>query len=575
MSRLGLAQWPLTLWTELAKYSNNPELIWLVPSGVREEVVEQLYLRVPNAVVESLIRHQREDSLTSLESLRRRYPFDFTGHQVRLALERGRLAVVMIVQASGKLPDQAINYAARSGSIELVDYLIGLDFRPTEETLAAAAGGGHLPLVKHLYVNRVPISEEALAAAAGRGHLATLQWLLDPTGGGFSRPNMTRLARRWLREALSGGHLNVLRFLYDEIVRPDPDDYEVAYAYGHRVVIDELRRRGVGEITDRVAVLEKAIRADNLAVVRELHRAGVRLPRAVDIATAHGSLAVLKFLVQEGYEVSERHVQAAIYRGQYSMVVFLYQQGYEVDDDLRTATLILHPDLIDFFLARGRTPTNSDLFNVATHGSLTYFQRILDHLPATVRSSLDPTLIVSAAAGSGHLVLLTYLLEELRYPIDNRSIDRAVMYGHTTTVRYLARHGWRPNPIVIQSVLTNRSGVPVDIIKSFRDPFLAQLGRVNATSLELAKYFQRVAPNVIDWDPIGYVHQNDLSLLAYMIEVAGHHPPGTKTSGTSPPTRRRDRDYDWQEVIDEAAWRNRLAIVEYLRRYGLQPTKPP
>ncbi|TYZ65988.1 hypothetical protein PybrP1_005002, partial [[Pythium] brassicae (nom. inval.)] len=102
----------------------------------------------------------------------------------------------------------AMNYAARSGHFDVIQWLIAN--RPegySSATMDGAAAGGHFKIVKWLHKHRTEgCSTDAMDLAAGAGHLDIVQWLHINRHEGCTTNAMN--------DAAGAGHLDVVQWLH-------------------------------------------------------------------------------------------------------------------------------------------------------------------------------------------------------------------------------------------------------------------------------------------------------------------------------------------------------------------------
>lgn len=549
MNRSPTVWWPSQLWPRLAQFSNNTNLIFLAPFEVRVDVATELYLRVPTPTIDVLINRRRGDLLTALRTA---YNFDFTEQQVNRALKSGSLDIVVLVQASGRsFPARAMDYAARSGNIELINYLYHYSFRPTNTTIEQAAKYGHLPLIQHLYLLGVHATERALSRAAIGGHLVTLKWLLAPEGGGLDARGLQYINHR---AVITNGHLEVLRFLYDQLnIVPNPEDYDLAYAHGHQAIIDELRNRGVNRIEFKFITLDRAARVGNLAAVKELLAAGIRGDDSIAGAAAtHGHLDVLKVLIQHGLSPSDYSINQAIANGHYEVVRFLYQHVRRITGGPTTAVRHGHFDILDLLMSMGEPIMANDLVWVAWHGSLSYIKTLLARLSMETN---PPAELVSGAVQSGQVVLLRYLLEELQLPITHPDIiNTAAEFGYYQTVSYLFDRGLTGEYRGLNHAI---QGGHVGIVRLYRSHGhnINDIESESVGHVEMAKYIRQLFCGELQWPVSQYVRTNNLSVLAYLADLG--------LLNVRSPTR----------TIDDAISHNHLTMSEFLYEAGFRPNR--
>jgi hypothetical protein len=79
----------------------------------------------------------------------------------------------------GALPDDISSYAARSGNVDMIEWLRGQGAAINSLTCAEAAGAGLIHMLEHLRTHGCEWDEETSAAAAKAGRTAALKWLRE------------------------------------------------------------------------------------------------------------------------------------------------------------------------------------------------------------------------------------------------------------------------------------------------------------------------------------------------------------------------------------------------------------
>lgn len=125
-------------------------------------------------------------------------------------------------------------------------FYVNLDGSTDEYTFANAAKSGSLEMIEYLWNLNCPCDFQATMQAAYEGHLHVLVWL---------KAHKFRLTKKVLSVAASGGHLNVIQWLLDEncpMGRPEWKKYE----FNGMILTDPI---------------EEAIYKKNLEVITLLH----------------------------------------------------------------------------------------------------------------------------------------------------------------------------------------------------------------------------------------------------------------------------------------------------------------
>ncbi|CAL6422062.1 unnamed protein product [Bathycoccus prasinos] len=110
-----------------------------------------------------------------------------------------------------------INKAARQGNLEMVKYCVANECPMHEWACACAASGGHLECLKYLHEEvKAPWDSDTAAWAASRGQLHILEYLVERKYDQFDE-----YACRW---AAMDGHLDCLKYLHETAKAPWDED---------------------------------------------------------------------------------------------------------------------------------------------------------------------------------------------------------------------------------------------------------------------------------------------------------------------------------------------------------------
>lgn len=158
----------------IAAEAENLELLPVVNDD--PQVVSAVFITRPRQVVRYLIANQK---LSILQMLTRRYRFNFTDVDIIDALKSGSVEMVDFLQRSVALQHWSINYATMSGNVQLFDYLVSRGHYPTETTLMNALRTGNVELVQRVVGMDVPVVPEAITEAVSSGELKLVEWTLE------------------------------------------------------------------------------------------------------------------------------------------------------------------------------------------------------------------------------------------------------------------------------------------------------------------------------------------------------------------------------------------------------------
>jgi hypothetical protein len=113
--------------------------------------------------------------------------------------------------------------AARQGNLEMVKYCVANDCPIDGRACAWAADGGHLEILKYLHEEvKAPWDDCTASSAAHNGHLHILEYLVERKYDQYDT---------WAcKFAAMNGHLNCLKYLHETAKAPW-DDWSVFYAH--------------------------------------------------------------------------------------------------------------------------------------------------------------------------------------------------------------------------------------------------------------------------------------------------------------------------------------------------------
>jgi hypothetical protein len=118
---------------------------------------------------------------------------------------------------------RTINAAAEQGNLEMVKYCVANECPIYEYTCACAAGGGHLEVLKYLHEEvKAPWDFRTATRAAQNGHLHILEYLVERKFDKYDEYACERAAE--------SGHLDCLKYLRETAKAPwDEDAVRVAH----------------------------------------------------------------------------------------------------------------------------------------------------------------------------------------------------------------------------------------------------------------------------------------------------------------------------------------------------------
>lgn len=230
---------------------------------------------------------------------------------VPTAAEYGRLEILKLLEIDDDY-ERVLEAAGKSGSIEVIDYILHTDELLEEEDLIdimliAAAAAGHLHVVEYARDEGLEWRRPEVAAAAIEGgHQWLFEWLVRE-GCGFSIDECMKAAAR-------GGHLGTLIWLRDvHAGRLTEAVINAAAIAGHRGIVQWLRAEGCPW---SAATLEGSVESGDYLLVKWMLDNGCPMNEDCCIAAVRWSSPyrtdIVGLLRAEGCPWSDRTAIAAI-----------------------------------------------------------------------------------------------------------------------------------------------------------------------------------------------------------------------------------------------------------------------
>jgi hypothetical protein len=243
------------------------------------------------------------------------------------------------------LPPSICNYAARSGSVDVLTWLKEHGCAFTADTCNGAAAGEHIHVLKFLRDEECEWNELTCATAARHGHLPTLQWLhqqgcpwerdeifgdaaevgdiemlvyLKQQGCAFNKVTMTDAAWK--------GQLAVCQFLLAEQCPCDAEACAEAAAGGYLETVRLLHESGCPWEAD--SICERTAQSGNVELLRYLNEQGCVFTAAVmSTAALWGHTQACKYLHDEQCAWDATACRNAMRAGHVDTLRYLHEQG--------------------------------------------------------------------------------------------------------------------------------------------------------------------------------------------------------------------------------------------------------
>jgi hypothetical protein len=249
------------------------------------------------------------------------------------------------VRFGSRLPEDACNYAARSGSINMLKWLKQHGCVYDNASCRAAAAGAHTHVLQHLRDEGCEWDCWTCAAAAVHGHLSTLQWLYEQ-GCPWSADRICGAAaysgsiemlhylkqqgcvfNAWtMRSAAVQGLLPVCQYLLAEGCPCDAQGCAAAAAKGYLETVRFLHESGC--LWDASTICSRAARSGSIELLQYLKQQGCDFNEAVMSSAAEkGHTHMCQYLRAEQCPWDSRACEAAAKFGQLDTLRWLHEQG--------------------------------------------------------------------------------------------------------------------------------------------------------------------------------------------------------------------------------------------------------
>ena len=525
---------PIEILTLIARESRNPAMIHQLTSS--DSAIVEFYRTSPFTIMEYMIENGH---LSLIERLYKLVEFDYRRWMFYPAIKSGVIETIEWLRAHDLVMIRdPIGVAVRYGQLGLIEPLMKLGYRPTEESVAKAAAAGNIDAIKKLTILGVPTTESAIYKAAKYGHLDVIEYL--------NRRGVSSI-EHMLNGAIKGDRVNVFEKIF----------HRLAGRY------------------DNIARIAASARCNN--IIKFLHSMNVRLPPdTIDFAAKGGSLELVAYLMDHGHIPSSSTIYQSIQGGNLD-VIKLVSTGNAVELSLRNLIqsvrqrlvrdnidgssevgrlivrelkrkllfrnvppIHVNNDAIDYIVQRGllNEITNRPLEEWSTVVSIQHVDyRLLYQLLIVaiergnlpfIRQCLDETRInysdysslIKYAVIHGQLETLRYLVDNFNQPLDSSLTFNASEGGYLRTLQFLHQHGLKSTTDDLE-VAALRGHLPIVKLLHENGIELTRGSVFNATTrghLEIVIYMRQFGIQITNDIMYELIYNNSLSVLVYINE---------------------------------------------------------
>ncbi|KAJ3258918.1 hypothetical protein HDU77_002104 [Chytriomyces hyalinus] len=356
-------------------------------------------------------------------------------------------------------------WAAATGQMDTVEYLIGEGVTPPASSLVHAASNAHLSVCRRLLERDVPkfyasTLGVALIAACEANHVQTAAFLLslDEIDPGHNKNAALIGSVKW-------GHTALVSLLL-ATGKCDPSDQEnkailVATSKGYEEIVELLLLDGVGSVKIDVGVHENeplfaAVERGSWRMVRALLNTrrvdpGDKGNRCILSSCANGHVRIVEALLEYSSvnpRISNHDALIQAARKGYTLVVKLLlawkgSNGESMDPTAQENAALIqaskhgHLDIVQLLLS---IPSVNPKNNLALYEACCHGHTLVAQLLFARNAQLDVRIALRAceqAALLGHTQTVQFLLEQVRVPVSASFLLTASDAGHADTVSLL------------------------------------------------------------------------------------------------------------------------------------------
>lgn len=246
-----------------------------------DESLIEFYQAEPSSIIEYLLVHNQREILERIGKL---IYIEYKRWMFVPAIRSGSIELVkwLLSHDLVMIPDP-IGVAAKYNQLSMITPLMELGYRATEDSIAKAASAGNIDAIRELFMLRVPATERSLYKAAKHGHLETIEYLkqrgvanLEQVLNGVLKTDQVEVFRSIFnqlqgrydnvsRMAATHRCINIIKFMYSADVSLPSDIINYAAKSGCLELVYYLISLGY---TPNTSTMYYAIEGQNLDVLR-------------------------------------------------------------------------------------------------------------------------------------------------------------------------------------------------------------------------------------------------------------------------------------------------------------------
>jgi ankyrin repeat protein len=352
------------------------------------------------------------------------------------------------ITPNDKLEDYVM-YAAHGGHLDWIRHLVNMGaYKPSDyelfdiNVMAFAARSGSLELLLYLIEQGCRVDAKTIEHAALTGHLHLIEFLHRDYSRIFTTKVFVAAARC--------GNLDMVKFCHKHQVPCDDRVLEAAAIEGHAEILEYIHTNGLAN--DITSCMEIGARKGNLELVKFLHeRFNAGAGNAPVRAASRGHLEIVKYMLKHYPEDCRKKLKfrniCGLVRGERSLLPickYLHEhleEAFDIPQDAyykQYANVYMAAydgflDVLKFLIEVRGEPINHGAIDRASISGHLDIVKYLHSIPTATCT----TFAMDGAASGGKLEVVQFLHENRKEGCTFKAVDIAAEKGHLDVVRYL------------------------------------------------------------------------------------------------------------------------------------------
>jgi len=267
-------------------------------------------------------------------------------HGIDLAAGNGHMKMITYLyndEGVGglKISHNGLNMILSKGNMKMLKYLESIpsyDIIIFQHDINAAAASGNIEMVKYVeHTYNINVDKDGLSNAIKRGQLEMVKWLIDDDKREFKNVSLIKIGY-YMDDAAESGNIEMVKYLYEVYQLPvNQRGINLAVRKGKLEMVKYLQSEAVGGLKVNQIGINWAAGFGHMEMVKYLESENVDLKvneEGLILAFNYGTLEMVKYLLSAlNYDINENMIYDAIAHNKLEIVKYFIQQGYEIDQE--------------------------------------------------------------------------------------------------------------------------------------------------------------------------------------------------------------------------------------------------